>query len=420
MNGQKVVIALLVCTVVASGSEKITFMSTQLVPIAEAEWVRSELLPRFTKETGIDVVFVGAGYGEFADRLVAEYKAGKGTIALAGGLHGDYTPLVRTLTDLSKEFADLQALGDRTFIPAFVELGRLNKIQAYIPWTQGTYLMVVNKMALDYLPEGVDIRALTYDDLLAWAKNIYEATGDKKLGIPAGPRSLLHRFVHGYLYPSFTGYQVIKFDSPEAIKMWRFVKELWQYVNPAVATWDAMDTPLLSGEVWIAWDHGARLKQAIIERPDDFIAIPAPAGPRGRGIITVLAGLAIPKASPNPEAATRLIEFLTRPQTQVIILKGVGFFPVVKEAIGTAPEGPLKVLADGVMAQASSKDLITAFIPSGLGPRSGEFSKIYRDTFVEIVVKRRPIREVLSRQGRLLKRLFQETGAPYPPPDESR
>ena len=392
-------------------SQEIIWMSTQFVPIAEAEYVRDEILAPFAEATGISVEFLGVEYAEFASRVEAEYLAGVGEIAVLCALHGDLAPFAYALRDVGG------VTPGGTISPALMAEGHMAGRQVYIPLMQATYLMVVNVKALDYLPAGVDIWALTYDDLLAWARNIYEATGEPKLGIPAGPGSLLHRFVHGYLYPSFTGYQVLAFDSAAAVEMWEYMQELWQYVSPAAPTWDAMDTPLLMEEVWIAWDHTARVKEAIVQRPDDFIAIPSPAGPFGRAFISVLAGLAIPETSPDPDAAAKLIEYLTTPEVQVKILEGVGFFPVAEEAAGVVPVGPLAVLAKGVSAQAASPDAIVCFIPGGI---PDEYKKIYRDTFHKFVIRGEPVDlEFLREQATRLRELYLEAGAPYPAPDGS-
>lgn len=401
---------------VVTAAPKIVWLSTQLQPLPEAEWVRTQLLPAFTAETGISVEFIGSEYAPFADRVLAEYKAGVGFVALLGGLYGDYAPLMEAIADVGWVLQDIQALQDRTFIPAFLELAVEKGVQFTIPWMQATYLLVVNKKALKYLPEGANVWSLSYDDLLAWGKNIYEATGERMIGIPAGPGGLLHRLIHGYLYPSFTGCQIVKFDSPEAVKMWEYVKELWNYINPASTLWSWMDEPLLAEEVWVAWDHTVRVARAFKERPDDFIAVPAPAGPKGRGIITVLAGLSIPKVSPDPEAAAKLIEYLTRPATQVKVLEGVGWFPVVKEAAEAVPPGPLGILAAGVTAQAAAPDVIVSFIPPGLGVRAGEAWGVFRDTFVQIVIEGRPIKEVLLKYGQILREIYLDTMAPYGPP----
>lgn len=403
-----ILLGVLAFGVLASAAD-ITWMSTQFTPIAEGEFVRSQILAPFAEETGISVDLLNVEYAEFASRIEAEYQAGAGEVAVLCGLHGDLAPFAYALADVSG------ITPGGTISPTLMAKGQMAGKHVYIPLMQATYLMVVNVKALAYLPVGANIWALTYDDLLAWAKNIYEATGEQKLGIPAGPKSLLHRFIHGYLYPSFTGYQVLAFDSAAAVDMWNYMQELWQYVSPAAPTWDAMDTPLLSEEVWVAWDHTARVKEAIVQRPNDFIAIPSPAGPAGRGFISVLAGLAIPETSPNPEAAAKLIEYLTSPEVQVKILQGVGFFPAVAEASGAVPAGALQILTKGVSAQAASPDAIVCFIPGGI---PDEYKKIYKDTFYKFVIQGQPVDlEFLRAQATRMRELYLKAGAPYPAPD---
>ena len=56
-------------------------------------------------------------------------------------------------------------------------------------------------------------------------------------------------------------------------------RDLWQYTNPASTSYAFMQQPLLTEEVWIAFDHVARLADAFNQKPDEFVAFPAPAGP---------------------------------------------------------------------------------------------------------------------------------------------
>ena len=400
-------------TTTAPKPSAIVFNSTQLRPPPETEWVTTKLLPQFEKETGIKVTFVPEEYVPFESRLIGEVESGNVKVSVAGGLYGDFSLLMEKeyLTDLTG--IDLP---NRTFIKTFWDLSFYKGKQVFVPWMQATYILVANKKALEYLPEGADMNALTYDQLIEWAKNIYEATGQKKFGLPAGPKGLLHRFVHGYLYPSYTGKTVANFNTPEAVTMWEKMKELWKYTHPSSPMWDAMGEPLLAEDVWVAWDHTARFKTAIEEKPDDFVVLPSPAGPKGRGFITVIAGLAVPKGAPHIDEAKKLIEYLTRPETQVEITKGVGFFPVVEEAAVELPEGPLKVIAEGVVAQSGASDAIPAMLPIGLGEKAGEFSTIYKETFYSIVIDGEPIEDVLSARWAELKALYEETGAPYPAP----
>lgn len=396
----------------------IVWASTQLKPAEEQAFVKEELLKGFEEETGIKVDFVAISYDDLAKRLESEMETGKVTISLIGDLHGgiDYFASKGWLEDLSK----FGTLSGRTFPSALEDYSRMHGIKAYIPWMTATYVMVVNKKAYDYLPEGLTVEDVkqgtskwTYDALLEWAKKLAEETGGPKLGFPAGPKGLFVRFLHGFLYPAFTGYQAKEFNSDDAVAMWQYLKELWQYVVPASTTYEQMADPLLREEVWIAWDHTARIKEAIIQKPDQFDVVPVPAGPKGRGFILVIAGLAIPKNAPNEDAAWKLIEYLTRPEVQVKVLEETGFFPSVKEATGTIPEGPLKIMAQGVAAQQNAQDAVVALIPS-LGGKSGDFKNIYLTAFNRIVQNNEDIETVLNDLYDDLISLFQEQGLEVP------
>ena len=275
---QAIIIAIIVIVAIAAGvgyylatqqqqagPTKIVWASTQLNPPEEQSFVKGTLLADFKKETGNEVEFIAISYDQLTTRLESEEKSGKVTISLLGDLHGglDYFASKGWLMDLSK----FGTLSGRTFPKVLEDYSKLHGIKAYIPWMTATYVMVVNKKAYDYLPQGLtpdDVRKgtskWTYDALLAWAKNLAEKTGSSKLGFPAGPKGLFVRFLHGFLYPAFTGYQAKAFNSDDAVQMWEYLKELWKYVVPQSTTYDAMADPLLKEEVWIAWDHTAESK----------------------------------------------------------------------------------------------------------------------------------------------------------------
>jgi multiple sugar transport system substrate-binding protein len=85
---------------------------------------------------------------------------------------------------------------------------------------------------------------------------------------------------------------------------------------------------LQSGEVWVAFDHVARLIEALNADPENYVTFPAPSGPMGRGYMPVIVGLGVPNDAPNPEAAIALIDYLTQPETQAKVLRDLAFFPV--------------------------------------------------------------------------------------------
>ncbi len=392
---------------------KVLILSTQAKPVEEAEKMRGIVLRDFPGQAE----FIPEDEGVLIDRVLAEKQAGKGSVDVLIALHGTYPVLLKedALSDVS---ALMERLSDRGIPEAFVELGKLGTdTQYYIPVMQATYIFAANKQALEYLPEGADINALTWDELLQWAKNIYEATGQRKLGFPAGEKGLMHRFLEGYIYPSFTGGMVTNFRSDDAVAMWEFFQELWQYVNPQSVTYEFMQEPLLAEEVWVAFDHTARLINAFKERPDDFVAFPAPAGPKGRGFMPVIVGAAIPTTAPNRAGAEALIEYLTAPETQIAILREIGFFPVTNVDFPGYVSVGIRLEGEAVTKQAAAPDALPALLPVGLGARGGEFNKIYRDTFTRIVLNGEDIRTVLDEEAALLQEILDDTGAPCWPPD---
>ena len=398
---------------VTTSAQDVLFLSTQLRPVEEATKMRQSIL----KGAG-PVTFVAEEPPQFTVRMQAETEAGRRTVSLVGALHGEIGPLVPmgALQPIDDVAAKLSGRG----IPAsLMQLGKLGTPnQQYIPWIQATYVMAAHKSALAHLPAGADVNALTYDQLTAWAKAVNEKTGKRGLGFPAGPKGLMHRFFQGYFYPSFTGGVVSTFKSGDAEVGWAKLKELWQQVSPNSTSYDFMQEPLLAGEVLIAFDHIARLKDALAAKPNDFVTFPAPAGPKGRGYMPVVAGLSIPKGAPNRAGAVAVIEHLTKPETQLTTATEVGFFPVVRaELPATLPPG-IKLLAGAVGATSGAKDALPSLLPIGLGAKGGEFNKVYMDAFQRIVLRGEPIKDVLAAQAKVLDGLMQETKAACWAPDK--
>jgi multiple sugar transport system substrate-binding protein len=393
--------------VAAEATGDVVFFSTQFVPVEEQEKFRAIL-----QEGGFDVT--GSEEGPLLDIVLA----GSGEVDVIGSLHGTFPPLARedalmNMIDLADDLA-----ADREFTAAFLDTGLLGSddFLYYVPWMQATYIMAAHVDALEYLPGGADMSALTWEELGQWCQNILDGTGEARCGLPHA--GLFHRFLQGYFFPSFTGGMVTQFKSAEAAAMMEWARDsLWPTIHPQSINYEFMQEPLLAGEVWVAFDHTARLLEAFNTEPDNFVAFPAPAGPAGRGYMPVVAGLGIPADAPNPEGAAELIEYLTRPEVQAMVLSELGFFPVVAGADTTnLPEG-IGIEAEAVEAQANASDALPALLPIGLGERGGEINQIFRNAFDRIVINGEDIETVLNEEGANLQALMDETGAPCWAPD---
>jgi multiple sugar transport system substrate-binding protein len=393
----------------------LVLLSTQFQPVQEAEKMRSAVLAGF----GRKIEFIADELGPFEDRIRAEAQANKGTVAVIGGQHGDLAGLAADglLTDLS----DLtQELSGRGFHPDYLELAKVGgQAPVYLPWAQASYIMVARRQAVDLLPSGADLNALTYEQLTAWGERISQQEGSKRLGFPAGEEGLLNRFFQGYAYPSFTGALNTRFSSAEAERMWQWMRGAWALANPQSTGYAFMQEPLQSGEAWVAWDHVARLIEALRASPDDFVAFPAPTGPEGLGFIPVLAGLAIPKTAPDVDGAKDLIRYLTDPKQTATVARELGFFPPTAQQQLPAELDPgIRAEADAIAKMSTSPEAITSLLPVGLKDKADAYGDVFRTTFEGIVLKRgSDIGQVLAGKAKELQGVLDSVEAACWRPD---
>ena len=406
-------VGLLVTIADAAQTERLIFLSTQLRPIEEAQKMRNLILKDFSQE----VDYITEPPQRFPIRVEAARRTGMHTLDVVGALHGELQQLVPL--DALVPLDDLAGKLTTRGIPSpLLTLGKFGTAhQLYIPWMQASFVMVANKRALPYLPSGADINALSYDQLATWASTLQQQTGKRLLGFPAGPQGLMHRFFEGFLYPSYTGGVVVPFPSEAAEAMWTQFASLWRSVNPSSTGYNFMGQPLLSGDVWIGFDHIARLLDALREKPGEFVAFPAPAGPEGRAYMTVLAGLGVMKGTSDVGKAMALIDYLTQPTTQIVTARAVGFFPVVNANLPPDLDPGLKMGAAAIASMQSSNDALPVLPPSGFGPRDAEFDKVFLDTFQLIILRGQKPHAVLDREAERLNRLMTEAGVPCWRPD---
>lgn len=391
-----------------SAGAEVLFWSTQAKPVEEAQAMREQVLSGFDG----DVDYQPNDGGPWLTRLNAELQAGSGSIGVLGALHGDFSAMDPA------NLMDLSDLGVSASSDTFNSLAMLGTdSMQYVPWMQASYVMAANREALPYLPEGADINALSYDELIQWAANVHEATGEPRFGFPAGPNGLKHRFFQGYLYPSYTDGVVRTFASDAAVGAWEAFRELWSHTNPGSTNFSFMQEQLLNGDAWIVFDHTSRLANAFNERPDDFVAFPAPAGPTGRGFMPVLAGMAVPATAPNADESRALIEYMMSPEAQIATLRATSFFPVIDVELPDDLPPSVQAAGAAIAAMSSAPDANPGLLPAGLGNRGGDFNRVFVDTFERIILAGQDIRTVLDDQRGALEAIMQDTGAPCWAPD---
>ncbi len=398
----------------------VEFLSSQGQPAKEVQDMNDKVLKGFNGNADFNSQSTES---QIADKVVAEQKAGRGTIDVIGATHGGLAGLQAgdSLEDLTPLLQKLQK--DRQFSAALLNNGKFGtQKQYYIPWIQATYVMVVNKKALQYLPKGADVNNLTYEQLITWGQDIQKATGERLIGLPAAPGTkggLLNRFLQGYAYPSYTGTEVVNFKSSDATQMWQMLKRLWAVTNPQSTTYAYMQDPLQSGEVWIAWDHQARVTNALDNMASQFQVVPAPAGPKGLGYMSVINGLAIPKNAPNKAGAEALIDWLTRPKQQATTGAALGFFPAIQGVSLSGSDAPASLAAESAANSKylANKKAIPALLEVGLGNQTDAFKLAYQDVFTRVILRNQDVASSLDYEAAQIQQQLNTAKAPCWPPD---
>lgn len=386
------------------GEGSLTLMSNQFSPVEEKQRFEKILKDRVTvAKVGFNQVETGI----FASTLQSQVEAGKVQVSVVGAQHGDLAPHRDRLIDLDDV---LGSLGDRGIAPELTDLAKLGgTTTTYIPWMQASYVLTINKKALEWLPSGVDVQKLTYDQLLSWVTAGRQGNGGKPVfGLPGGVKGLYHRFFQGFLLPSFTGGQITTFRDAQAVTAWEYMKDLWAQSARASTTYDAIQEPLQRGEILVGFDHIARSVGAPAGKPDDWLMVPAPSGPRGLGYMLVLCGLAIPKGAPQEAEAKEVIKALTAPDVQVDVLRQNAFFPVTNAQVPTDLPGAIALADRAVRAQREAPNAVLSLPPVGLGPRDGEVGQIFKNCFKEICLDNKPVRQVLDAQAVQLNAILDE------------
>ena len=154
--------------------------------------------------------------------------------------------------------------------------------QQYIPWMQATYVMAAHKSALAHLPAGADVNALTYDQLTAWAKAVDREDGQARArlsGRAEGPDapllpglllSVLHRRRGLDLQVGGRGGRLGQAQGALAARR--------APTPPATTSCRSRCSP---ARCWIAFDHIARLKDALAAQAERLRHLPGPRRPEG-------------------------------------------------------------------------------------------------------------------------------------------
>ena len=152
---------LITATTLAYG-QTLNVASRVFSPPDEQKFIREQIIPLFEKENpGVKVDFEILSDSEQLDKLTAQKQAGNTTLDVILTYVSNFANLVKAdvVADLTNDM-DMVA-PNRTLSAGFLKQGNFDGKQYFIPFAGDDYALIINRKALDYLPEGVSLNSIT-------------------------------------------------------------------------------------------------------------------------------------------------------------------------------------------------------------------------------------------------------------------
>ncbi|KLO22149.1 sugar ABC transporter substrate-binding protein [Marinitoga sp. 1197] len=355
---KKILVTLLIVSLMIIGFsvETLVVSSRLWTPPTEKEFIINEIIKPFEDMYGVKVKFQTMDDQSILDQIDVQRKTNNVTtdviILYASNMpkavDRDY---VYDLTPFIKKW------NDRTFSKGFDSMTVFNGHRYFLPVGADVYLTLINKKALKYKPEYIDVENITWEQLAEWANLVARAEGEGKFAVTGVPmKSLIYQI--GAIALSY-GADWPNLDTPGSMAAWYLLYKMKDAFSPAIKTYDDTRPPMKREETWMTVAHSARVGEVFKSNPTQFIVAPVPKGPAGRGSVAGTSGFAIVKGTKHFDLALKFLEYMTRPDVMLKASKGTGgFIPPVDEAIeylGNNPEdliikNAVKVLNEGVLA----------------------------------------------------------------------
>ena len=318
---------------VPAPSTTLVFSSRLFSPPREQEFFINEIIKPFEEEHGVTINFQIIDDQTLLDRAEVQQGTDHVTTDIVVAHNSRMAEWIEAgwVEDLTDH---VDSWDDRHFSEAFVQNTNKDGSQYFLPVGADVYLLLANNKALPYLPDGVELDSITWEEYAAWAVAVAEGEGEGKVCITGIPSKSWVYMFGGTALSFGAGFpDANSAGAMDAWKVWETIGKAEGFV-PTVLNIDSCVDPMMREESWLTVFHNARAGQVFASNETAFTLAPAPTGPTGTGSIAGVSGYAIMSGSANYDLAVSFLEYLTRPEIQVKLAKGTGgFIPPVQEAI---------------------------------------------------------------------------------------
>jgi len=308
----------------------------------EQQFIREEIIPMFVEQTGIEVE-LDIIEGSSVDKSFEAQKAsGEWTSDVVLTHSGSMPRYIES--GYVQPMNDIRDALDITFMEAFNESTSKDGDVFYFPISADVYLLIANKEALPYMPEGASMDTLTWEQYKDWAINMANEVGPK-VTFPAEPvKAVLYQM--GGISLSYGG-SFPEINTPGMVDAWGVIGEMID-AGAILETSFNYNSPIdqmKSEEAWLSFYHMVPVGNVYSSAPAKYEVAAAPAGPNGNGSIAGAWGIGITAGTTKREAAKMFVEFMTDKEVLYEVASGTGgFIPPVVEVVDVLGNDPTDII----------------------------------------------------------------------------
>lgn len=364
----------------------------------EKVFMRDEIVSEFEKETGIRVNLETITSTDAISKIKAQQDAGEYSSDLVIA-HSGEMPTYTMYGYVQDITSDVAGFTGRTIDKEgrFTSVTDVNGAKYFVPISQDVYLVVVNKAALDYLPDGADKNNLTWEQFSQWASNIKNGVNGKtgvgaKTMFPAQTGGNLI-YIMGSMGLSY-GAGFVDVDSNDMKQAYEVMFEMSEnevFVSEQKNYLTAVEK-MKDETAWLSFQHMSPAGEIQRFRPDSFEILPPPSGDTGRGSIIGAWGLGVLNNAPHREEAIKFIEHMTRKDVSYRYCTGLGGListvDEVTQDVKALPESGLST-AESIMMMGIEvmESGCTAAVPSADFSDWNAVKGVYETMFDKILLK---------------------------------
>lgn len=356
--------------------------------VYQKEYISDEFIKDFEDEYGVKVNVDYMAQDDTISKIQTEQETGNivtdvlyvDTAHMApyinGGWMEDITEVVEStgVTYTNMFDASTNKDGSRYFVPTIFDV----------------YLLIANKEALKYLPEGVtqeDVEnGLSWEQYADWAVNIAAGEGEGKTMMPASMTGsqLLYpmsgmSLAYGGGFPDFSsdGFKDALGIIAKIAAGNGFYAEQDQYT--------AVTEPMNNGDVWLAFSHMAPAGESYNAAPNNFVIGAAPHGSAGAGSTSGAWCYGIQKGAPHEDLAKLFIQYVSRPEVNYDYCSNFGGALSPIEEVGNVLTEDDAIMQAGINIL---EDAIVTGVPSTQYSDWNAVKLLYGDVFNETLSKK--------------------------------